>query len=112
MLGLVYLSVNKLTRRSQGDDADDFNPDRFIDGNGQLSPALADTKDGKGCFSMILTLISLTLLRIQKVSSHFDDFPSALTHCSGHSGYVSLFLASKTYLVAHHLMHRGLGQGS
>jgi hypothetical protein len=31
---------------SKGPDADDFNPDRFINEHGQLSPALADTKDG------------------------------------------------------------------
>ena len=30
----------------QGPDADDFNPDRFIDGNGDITSALADTKDG------------------------------------------------------------------
>ena len=31
---------------SQGADADDFNPDRFIDADGQVMPAIADTKDG------------------------------------------------------------------
>ena len=31
---------------SQGADVDDFNPDRFIDADGQVTPALADTKDG------------------------------------------------------------------
>ena len=31
----------------QGDDADHFNPDRFISEAGQLSPALADTKNGE-----------------------------------------------------------------
>ena len=31
---------------SQGADADDFNPDRFMDENGQVTPPLADTKDG------------------------------------------------------------------
>ena len=30
----------------QGADADDFNPDRFIDADGQVIPAIADTKDG------------------------------------------------------------------
>ena len=30
----------------QGPDANDFNPDRFIDEHGELSPALIDTKDG------------------------------------------------------------------
>ena len=30
----------------QGADADDFNPDRFIDADGQVTPAIADTKDG------------------------------------------------------------------
>jgi cytochrome P450 len=30
---------------TQGPDADDFNPDRFIDRSGDIS-ALADTKDG------------------------------------------------------------------
>jgi hypothetical protein len=33
-------------RAMQGGDADDFNPDRFIDDVGQLVPAIADTKDG------------------------------------------------------------------
>jgi len=28
-----------------GPDADDFNPDRFIDADGQVTPAIADTKD-------------------------------------------------------------------
>jgi hypothetical protein len=31
----------------QGDDADDFNPDRFIDDRGKFSSSIADTKDGK-----------------------------------------------------------------
>ena len=31
---------------TQGDDADDFNPDRFIDKGGRLSAAIPDTKDG------------------------------------------------------------------
>jgi len=31
---------------TQGDDADDFNPDRFINKDGGLSPALADTWNG------------------------------------------------------------------
>jgi len=35
---------------SQGADADDFNPDRFIDADGQVTPALADTKDGVSSF--------------------------------------------------------------
>jgi len=35
---------------SQGADADDFNPDRFIDANGQVTPALADTKVGTAGF--------------------------------------------------------------
>jgi len=34
----------------QGADADDFNPDRFIDADGQVTPALADTKDGASSF--------------------------------------------------------------
>ena len=32
--------------RYQGEDANDFNPDRFIDERGQLSAALADTRNG------------------------------------------------------------------
>jgi len=39
-LGHLTLTV------SQGADADDFNPDRFIDPDGQVTPAIADTKDG------------------------------------------------------------------
>lgn len=39
-----------LTVFSQGADADDFNPDRFIDANGQVTPAIADTKDGASSF--------------------------------------------------------------
>ena len=35
---------------SQGADADDFNPGRFIDADGEVTPALADTKD---CASVI-----------------------------------------------------------
>ena len=35
---------------SQGADADDFNPDRFIDADGGVTPALADTKDGVSGF--------------------------------------------------------------
>ena len=31
---------------SQGADADDFNPGRFLDTDGQITPAIADTKDG------------------------------------------------------------------
>ena len=31
---------------SQGADADDFNPDRFIDADEQVTPASADMKDG------------------------------------------------------------------
>jgi hypothetical protein len=30
----------------QGEDAEDFNPDRFIDENGQLIPPISDTRDG------------------------------------------------------------------
>lgn len=37
--------INKLA--IQGDDADAFNPDRFMDEKGQLRPALRDTKDGE-----------------------------------------------------------------
>ena len=37
---------------SQGADADDFNPGRFIDADGQVTPALADTKDGTSGFGM------------------------------------------------------------
>ena len=35
---------------SQGADADDFNPDRFIGADGEVTPALADTKDGASGF--------------------------------------------------------------
>jgi len=35
---------------SQGGDADDFNLDCFIDGDRQVTPALADTKDGASGF--------------------------------------------------------------
>ena len=31
---------------AQGDDAEEFNPDRFIDENGQLSCSIPETKDG------------------------------------------------------------------
>ena len=39
--GHLLTSIN-----SQGANADDFNPDRFINADGQMTPALADTKDG------------------------------------------------------------------
>jgi len=46
---------------SQGADADDFNPDRFIDA-GQVTPALADTKDGASSFG-VKYIHSVTHLR-------------------------------------------------
>lgn len=39
-----FAYCHSLTR--QGPDANDFNPDRFIDEHGELLPALMDTKDG------------------------------------------------------------------
>ena len=44
----TFLSASTITGLydGQGDDADHFNPDRFIDDRGQLAPALAGTKDG------------------------------------------------------------------
>ena len=51
---------------SQGADADDFNPGRFIDADGQVTPALADTKDGASGFGMNL-ILSLTTSPLQKV---------------------------------------------
>ena len=42
----VLCSLKASPDVSQGADADDFNPDRFIDADGQVTPAIADTKDG------------------------------------------------------------------
>jgi hypothetical protein len=42
----------------QGKDADDFNPDRFIDGGGKLRPPVPDTRDGtSSCCCTLPTLI-------------------------------------------------------
>ena len=35
---------------SQGADVDDFNPDRFINADGEVTPPLTDTKDGGSSF--------------------------------------------------------------
>jgi hypothetical protein len=49
----VYVRCSSVTvglpfsfHHMQGEDADDFNPDRFIDENGQLAPPIDDTRDG------------------------------------------------------------------
>ena len=39
---------------TQGLDADDFNPDRFIGENGELLPPVADTRDGVLWHSFVL----------------------------------------------------------
>lgn len=39
---------------TQGPDADDFNPDRFIDDNGELLPPVADTRDGVLWYNFVL----------------------------------------------------------
>ena len=71
---------------SQGADADDFNPDRFIDPDGQVTPALADTKDG-GPGSGKYLIHSLTTRfafaegnRSSIVTLHFADFNSELPY--------------------------------
>jgi len=47
----VFFGGHPLTSAvPQGTDADDFNPDRFIDADGEVTPALADTKDGASGF--------------------------------------------------------------
>jgi hypothetical protein len=53
---------------SQGADADDFNVDRFIDADGQVTPAIAETKDGASviCREIHPFLDSLAV-RFQKV---------------------------------------------
>jgi hypothetical protein len=58
----------------QGPDANDFNPDRFIDEHGELLPALVDTKDGM--LSNCSIVLMLTLL-LQK-ARHFtlELYPS------------------------------------
>ena len=48
--GCRCLFLFRFTHILQGEDADEFNPDRFIDEHGQLSPALVDTKDGASFF--------------------------------------------------------------
>jgi hypothetical protein len=39
-----------VTHDIQGDDADDFNPDRFLDEKHELSAPIGDTKDGKAFY--------------------------------------------------------------
>ena len=45
-VGSGYSMVHCLISHPQGADADDFNPARFIDADGQMTPALPGTKDG------------------------------------------------------------------
>jgi len=53
---------------SQGADADDFNPDRFIDTDGQVIPAIAATKDGASViWPNILVLAYSLASQFQKV---------------------------------------------
>ena len=53
---------------SQGADADDFHPDRFIDADSQVTPAIADTKDGPSViWHEILPFINLLAFRFEKV---------------------------------------------
>ena len=53
----------------QGADADDFNPDRFIDADGQVTPAMADTKDGTSVIKReIYLFIDSLAFRLQKVT--------------------------------------------
>ena len=80
---------------SQGADADDFNPDRFIDADGEVTPALADTKDGASCFDKIHPFLDSPASRLQKVIvPPFHVLSRSLTvsyhHlCTGHVSFVS-----------------------
>ena len=59
---VVFSEEHPLTSAvSQGADADEFNPDRFIDADGEVTPALADTKDGASGFGekVVYSLIHL-----------------------------------------------------
>ena len=49
---------------SQGADADHFNPDRFIGADGQVTPALAGTRDGASViWGEILTSVDSVAFR-------------------------------------------------
>ncbi|KAF8634716.1 hypothetical protein AX17_004119 [Amanita inopinata Kibby_2008] len=60
-----------------GDDADNFNPDRFIDADGKLSSALANTRDEGNWFAANLFSESDSLLFIIRHIGHV-----AYGHCS------------------------------
>ena len=61
---------------SQGTDADDFNPDRFIDSDGQVTPALANTKDGASVLRPDILIFAYSLAsQLQKVIIFY-------THCN------------------------------
>jgi len=45
-VGHSMMSTGNSLIFSQGADADDFNPDRFIGPDGQVTPPIADTKGG------------------------------------------------------------------
>ena len=59
VFALIQLAYQLLVPYVQGDDADHFNPDRFIGEDGQLSPALADTRSGE-CPPIPKPLFALT----------------------------------------------------
>jgi len=92
----VWLSfVFRPSHATQGPDADDFNPDRFIDDNGELLPPVADTRDGMLWHGFVL-LYLLTYNRWSVrcfFSIHFPQIVFSLTcPLPGHLTYVNYFL--------------------
>ena len=100
---------------SQGTDADDFNPSRFINADGEVTPALADTKDGASGFGKFHPFLDSPL---QKVTiPQYSVLSQSLTvsyhHlCTGHVSFVSrrrkLFFSCHLYTFCLRASDRGM----